>query len=82
MVNREQQDELVRRMEDIFSTYGPEQPGLIIGELSSLGFVRVGGNPAAISMENKSMEIFVIMGTDENGSLISHEIVRFDQIRK
>jgi hypothetical protein len=82
MVKREQQDELVRKMEDIFFSYRPEQAELILGELDSLGFVRVGGNPAAVSMENRGMEIFVIMGIDEKGRLVSHEILRFDQIRK
>jgi hypothetical protein len=82
MVNRELQDETVRRVEDIFSSYKPEQAELILGELSSLGFVRVGGNPAAVSMENEGMEIFVLAGLDEKGRLVSHEIRRFDEIRK
>jgi hypothetical protein len=82
MVNRELQDETVRKMEGIFSSYGPEQADLILGELGSLGFVRVGGNPSAVSMENKTMEIFVVMGIDERGALVSHEILRFDQIRR
>jgi len=82
MVNRERQDETVRRVEDIFSSYQPEQSGLILGELSSLGFVRVGGNPAAVSMENKGMEIFVVAGMDEQGRMVSHEIRRFEEIRK
>ncbi|MBP1928792.1 hypothetical protein J2741_001339 [Methanolinea mesophila] len=82
MVNRELQEEMVRKMEGIFSSYGPEQSDLILGELASLGFVRVGGNPSAVSMENKVMELFVVMGLDEKGALVSHEILRFDQIRK
>ena len=49
---------------------------------SSLGFVRVGGNPGAVSMENEGMEIFVLAGLDEKGRLVSHEIRRFDEIRK
>jgi len=82
MVNREVQDETVRKVEDIFSSYKPEQAELILGELRSLGFVRVGGNPAAVSLENKGMEIFVIAGMDEKGRLVNHEIKRFEEIRK
>ena len=82
MVNREVQDETVRKVEGIFSSYKPEQAELILGELSSLGFVRVGGNPAAVSLENKRMEIFVIAGMDEKGRLVNHEIKRFEEIRK
>jgi hypothetical protein len=82
MVNRELQDEMIQTIEDLFSSYRSDQAETILGEMGALGFVRVGGNPAAISMENARMELFVLIGTDEEGKLVSHEIVRFDQIMK
>jgi hypothetical protein len=82
MVNRELQDEMIQTIEDLFSSYHPDQVDTILGELAALGFVRVGGNPSAVSMENVRMELFVLIGVDEGGDLVSHEVVRFDQIMK
>jgi len=82
MVNRELQDEMTQTIEDLFSSYRSDQAEIILGELGALGFVRVGGNPEAISMENVRMELFVLIGVDEEGKMVSHEIVRFDQIMR
>lgn len=82
MVNTSIQDEMIKTVENIFSAYDNMRAELIQGELESLGFVRVGGNPLALSMENKNLELFVILGLDENGSIISHEILRFSDISK
>ncbi len=82
MVNRELQDEMTQTIENLFSSYRPDQTEIILGELGALGFVRVGGNPAAISMENVRMELFVLIGVDAEGKVVSHEIVRFDQIMR
>jgi hypothetical protein len=82
MVNTSIQDEMIKTVENIFSAYDNKRAGLIQGELESLGFVRVGGNPSALSMENKNLELFIILGLDESGSIISHEILRFSDISK
>jgi hypothetical protein len=82
MVNRQLQDEMEKKIETLFSSYRPDQGDTILGELGALGFIRVGGNPAAISMENTRMELFLLIGVDEEGELVSHEIMRFDQIMK
>jgi hypothetical protein len=82
MANREIQDEMLQKIEDLFSSYRPDQSEIILGELGALGFQRVGGNPAAISMENRRMELFMLIGVDEEGNLVSHEVLRFDQIMK
>jgi hypothetical protein len=82
MVNRQLQDDMIQKVNDIFASYRPDQQELILSELEALGFVRAGGNPAAISMENTQMELFLVIGVDEKGSLVSNEIVTFDQIAK
>jgi hypothetical protein len=80
MVNREVQKEIIAKVEKIFATYEPDRLDLILGELAALGFVRKGGNIAAISMEQTMMELFLIIGLDEKGAIASHEINRFDDL--
>jgi hypothetical protein len=82
MVNRQLQDEMKDKVEDLFSSYRSDQGELILNELGAMGFVRVGGNPAAISMENTRMELFVLIGVDEEGRFMNHETVTFDQIMR
>jgi hypothetical protein len=82
MVNRQLQDEMKDKVEDLFSSYRSDQGELILTELGAMGFVRVGGNPAAISMENTRMELFVLIGVDEEGRFMNHETVTFDQIMR
>ncbi len=82
MVSTSIQDEMIKTVESIFSTYDKKRSELIQGELESLGFIRVGGNPSALSMENRNLELFIILGLDESRSIISHEILRFSDISK
>lgn len=80
MVNREMQDAVIAKVENIFASYGSDQLELILGELTSLGFVRKGGNIAAMTMEKTEMEIFLIIGLDEKGAIASREIRRFEDL--
>jgi hypothetical protein len=82
MVNTSIQDEMIKTVENIFSTYDTKRAELIQGELESLGFIRVGGNPSALSMENRNLELFIILGLDESQGIINHEILRFSDISK
>lgn len=79
MVNKTLQDEVRRKAEEMFSHY--DRLNLIEGELEALGFIRKGANPSAVTMENKELELFLIIGVTPKGGIESFEIMPFEELK-
>ncbi|KQC05221.1 MAG: hypothetical protein APR53_08480 [Methanoculleus sp. SDB] len=79
-VNRDLQKKMKERIDNLFATYGGNS-GLLMGELASLGFVQKGGNIAAKTLEHTNLELFLIIGYAQDGSIANYEIIPFAEMK-
>lgn len=53
-----------------------------MGELASLGFLRTGGNPDILALENTELELYIHINIDNNEKILNYEVLTFDDIKK
>lgn len=80
-VNKDLQNKMKDRIDDLFARYKSDNPELLMGELASLGFIQKGGNIAAKTFENTNIELFLIIGYAPDGSIAHYELIPFDEMK-
>jgi len=82
MVNREEQVELMKKTEALLERCCGAKTDRIEKELTALGFVQKGGDPATVMMEHAGLNLHLDIGLDETGNLHSYELLPFDELDK
>lgn len=77
-VDKEDQQQTLRKVHDILSAYGTADA--VRSELESEGFVVKAEHGDAVSMENADAEIFVLIRMGEAGQVVADHVTTFDEI--
>ncbi|MBN1195351.1 MAG: hypothetical protein JXA08_08430 [Methanomicrobiaceae archaeon] len=82
MVDKELQSALMERVEDLFELNEAGEVTEIERNLSDMGFVQKGGDPAVIAMVHPDCELFIEIGIDEEGRVHGYELLPFKELTK
>ncbi|WOF15428.1 hypothetical protein F1737_01400 [Methanoplanus sp. FWC-SCC4] len=75
-----EQKDLIEKVKLVFSNY--TDLDIVMGELASLGFLRTGGNPDILALENTELELYIHINIDNNEKILNYEVLTFDDIKK
>jgi hypothetical protein len=82
MIDKNQQSELMKKVEELFTESCARPLRDIEKELARLGFTEKGADPIAVALEHRSLELYLEIKLDEDRCIHSYFLIPFDEKEK